>query len=281
MNGLLTPTPVRICDVYPDGDDSLHFTFEPLDDSTAGNGSPTSPSPGQFFLLTVPGFGEAAFTYASLPDEQGRFDALIRRMGTLTSALFGMKPGALLGARGPFGRGWPLDSLCGGRVLVVAGGCGLAPLATALEVLADMADTSAVLLYGSRTETGRNLAREREAWTLRLPVIEIFDNPVESDNAKGTVLDGLDDAFAALGASPSATLLCGPEVMMTAAARALELRGIAASDIWLSLERRMHCGVGLCGHCYVGSTYACTHGPTYSWQDLRRHGTPATTHRPR
>ena len=118
MNGLMTPQAFHIAEIYDDGEASRHFTFEPA------NGMKHSAKPGQFFTLALPGYGEAAFTYLSLPDAEGRFKALIRQAGSLTSALFKCDIGDLVGFRGPFGNGWPIDQLLGKRVLIIAGGIG-------------------------------------------------------------------------------------------------------------------------------------------------------------
>ena len=263
MQGLFTPRPLQMVASYPDGDETRHFTFQLEDPSVAGE-----VAPGQFFLLTVPRAGEAAFTYVSLPDSCGRFDALVRRIGSVTSALFAAESEAVLGYRGPFGRGWPLDTIQGQPVLVVAGGCGLATVAAAVSALSQAADTPVALVYGSRQESGQMLARERAVWQQRMSVVETFDQPKDPSHVQGTVVEHLDRGLEQLAAPAPAALLCGPEVMMTAVALALVQRGLDEQRIWLSLERRMHCGVGLCGHCYLGSTYVCQHGPTYRWAEL-------------
>jgi NAD(P)H-flavin reductase len=63
--------------------------------------------------------------------------------------------------------------------------------------------------------------------------------------------------------------ICGPAVMMGAAARELAAAGLAPEAIHMALERRMHCGVGECGHCYVNHRYVCTDGPVFTLADLR------------
>jgi NAD(P)H-flavin reductase len=258
-----TPSPVRIVEQYEDGEDARHYTFQLL--------PPVSPPPvghGQFFLLSVPGCGEAAFTYVRAPDCDGRFAALIRKTGRLTRALFELELGALLGVRGPFGHGWPAWALGDPRVLLIAGGCGLAPLAGVLDALSARSAGEAVLVYGSRNEASQVLRRERARWAERLAVLEAFDQPTERAHLRGTPLALLDQAYARLGGSPSCALVCGPEVMMLRAAQALASSGLATDRIFLSLERRMHCGVGLCGHCYLAHSYVCTDGPTYRYDQL-------------
>lgn len=262
-----TPIAVRVAQQYDDGEDARHLTFEPLEE-----GAPVPVvAPGQFFMLSVPGLGEAAFTYASLPDRRGRFDALVRRVGSLTSRLFELEPGAVLGVRGPFGRGWPLQELAGQRVLVLAGGCGLAPLCAAIDALAQADGSRVAVVYGSRTPAAQVLSAERARWRGCITLLETFDVPDDdASQVRGTPLVRLQEALDALGAAADAALVCGPELMMTRSAVALADRGMSAERIWLSMERRMHCGDGRCGHCYLGSSYVCTDGPTYRLDVLQR-----------
>lgn len=263
MNGLLTPKPIRIAKVYDDGADSRHFSFEPLDGTAI-----QSAQPGQFFNLTVPGHGEAAFTYLSLPDHDGRFSALIRKVGSLTGALSACNEGDVLGYRGPFGEGvWPLAQLKDKRVLAIAGGCGLAPLASAIDAL-HSATSPVSLIYGSRDPANQNLQQERAVWKQHFPMIETFDLPDDKSQRRGTPLDHVGDIVKVLGGEPEAIITCGPEVMMNAVVDYFLKRGLSPNNIHLALERRMHCGVGLCGHCYLGSSYVCVDGPIYSWERL-------------
>ncbi|MCW5829211.1 MAG: FAD/NAD(P)-binding protein [Deltaproteobacteria bacterium] len=262
MKGLMTPAPVRIASVYDDGEDTRHFTLEPVH-----QGAAVTAEPGQFFMLAVPGSGEAPFTYVRLPDTHGRFDMVVRRTGKLTHALFDRKQGDILGYRGPFGHGWPLNELQGRRVMVISGGCGLAPLAAVIDWLIEGRTTTA-LIYGARNPAAQVLARERALWAPKLPILETFDQTAPGVQRTGTPLTALGAATERLGGAPEIVLTCGPEAMMEAVARHFVDSGLPADRIWLSMERRMHCGVGLCGHCYIAHTYACRQGPTYRWDEI-------------
>jgi len=257
----MTPQAVHLIDQYDDGENSRHYTFQlaqPTDETI---------KPGQFFALTLPNFGEAAFTYLTAPDNQGRFQALIRRAGSLTSELFNIQTSTLLGYRGPFGSGlWPIEAIKNRRVLFIAGGIGLPPLATAIEALLENGSNIG-LIYGSRDQAGQVLKQEREAWHKQMPIIETFDQ-ASGSQLSGTPLDHLDAISQKLGGEPEAVLTCGPEVMMSAVGDFFTNQGLAKESIWLALERRMHCGIGLCGHCYFGSSYVCTDGPVYSWAEF-------------
>lgn len=258
--GRHVPAAIRLTETYADGRDALHCTFEYLAPPTVR----ILASPGQFFMLNVPGAGECAFTYSALPDEQGRFAALIRRTGTVTSALFALPAGCVLGARGPFGTGWPLAAMQGERVLVVGGGCGLAPLVAAVRALHGRTASVAVL-YSARDEHAQVLQRERAQWARDgIALLEVLDAP----HAIGPV-PHLDRVQAMLGGTVQHALTCGPEAMMFALAHSLVQRGVPGEHIHLSLERRMHCGTGHCGHCYIGGGYCCTDGPVMNWPRVR------------
>ncbi|SDK43582.1 FAD/NAD(P)-binding protein [Pseudomonas indica] len=254
----LTPRKLHLLDSYEDGRDARHFSFR-IDFPQAHD---LATMPGQFFMLAVPGVGEAPFTYVSPPNLYGHFNALIRRMGNLTDALFALRPGDTLGYRGPFGKGWPLF-FSPRRVLVVAGGCGLAPLAGLIdEASREHLSSRLSVVYGARRDEDQILARERLRWKLAIPFIETLDDAAAGQR-RGTPLDHFDEVFATV--QPDTLLCCGPESLMLGAARASVEHGIQPSRIWVSLERRMHCGVGLCGHCYIGASYACLDGPTYRY----------------
>jgi anaerobic sulfite reductase subunit B len=259
----LTPRRLHVLGHYADGEGARHFSLR----IEFPRPSDLAAIPGQFFMLSVPGVGEAPFTYVSLPDQSGRFTALIRRMGTLTDALFEQPVGAVLGYRGPFGKGWPLF-FGAQRVLAVAGGCGLAPLAGVIhETIRHRLSLQLSVIYGARHAEAQVLRNERAEWRQRLPLIETLDEaPVGL--RQGSPLAHFDELFAAT--PPDAVLCCGPEPLMLAAAEACLQRGLGADQVWLSLERRMHCADGLCGHCYLGPSYVCQDGPTYRYDRFRQ-----------
>lgn len=236
--------------------------------------------PGQFFMLNVPRIGEAAFTFTEPPNEKGEFRALIRQMGKLTRTLFTLPKGEILGARGPFGHGWPLDKINKQNILIIAGGCGLAPLVNLIDDLTcnnadDIAtNQQVVLIYGAQSKQAQLLTTERKRWQQQIKIYstldEVDDQYTLSDNeSQGTPIDIVDTALASFSTPATAALLCGPEIMMQSAAKQLVKNGIASDAIFLAIERRMHCAVGLCGHCYLNEHYVCKKGPTFSWQELQ------------
>ena len=256
----LTPLTIRIVNVYNDGTNARHFTFEPK-----GFVHNKAIAVGQFFMLTVPGVGLAPFTYTSIPDEKGRFNALIRKVGRLTESLFLLKEGDVLGYSGPFGNGWPVEQFEGKQVLIVAGGCGLAPVATTIDYLiSNKRSKSVTLLYGARDLDSQVLKKERARWQTKIKLCETLEDGVANENS-GLPTQHLSQRLKEIDGLPSIVLTCGPEAMMEAVAKTCLDLGLKSSDIWMSIERRMRCGVGLCGHCYVANSYACKQGPTYRY----------------
>jgi len=276
------PDVIQILTYADDGEDARHYRFR-LSQQTQHNPWPGT-RPGQFFMLNVPGTGEAPFTFTSPPDSDGEFSAFIRKMGQVTGALFKLKPGDILGARGPFGRGWPMQELSGKHIVLLAGGCGLAPLVNVIDTLIDQQispPAEIALIYGARNPDAQMLTPQRLSWQHKIHLFNTFDelpDDYETGNGKypqllnscrGTPLDILPEVLANFARPPAIALLCGPEQMMQAAATELVDYGLDAGAIFLSVERRMHCALGLCGHCYLKHVYACKQGPTFSWQALQ------------
>jgi NAD(P)H-flavin reductase len=159
-----------------------------------------------------------------------------------------------------------MDRARGHDVLIVAGGIGLAPLRPALEhVLAHRAQYDrVVLVYGARTPDDLLYRRQLETWRGRfdVEVLVTVDRGVGEWHGHVGVVTGL-LSRAPFDPEDTLALLCGPEIMITFAARELERRGVPRSGIWVSLERNMKCGVGLCGHCQLGPTFVCKDGPVF------------------
>lgn len=230
-------------------------------------------APGQFDMLTVFGVGEVPISFSGDP---GRGDALVhtvRAVGAVSTALAGLAPGAPLGLRGPFGTGWPMQAAKGRDVVLVAGGLGLAPLRPALYALLAERESygEVVLLCGARSPADILFRRELEGWRRRLDL----DVLVTVDHAAGDwrghvgVVTRLIPR-AAFDPEETVAFVCGPEIMMRFAIKALTDTGVAADAIWLSMERNMKCAVGLCGHCQFGPEFVCKDGPVFRHDRIAR-----------
>lgn len=228
--------------------------------------------PGQFVMLSVVGVGEAPFSLPSPPTRRGFFQLAIRRAGVLTDYLFErVREGDVVGIRGPLGNGFPVERFEGKDVLLVAGGLGMVPLRGLLNYLIDLRHEfeRVRLLYGSRSpdqvlfsEELQSLARRGDAEVL-LSVDRDLGLPW--DGRRGVVTELLDDIE--VDVPRTCAVACGPPVFYKFMLERLVKMGFGKDRIFISLERRMECGVGKCGHCAVGYTFTCLHGPVFSYWD--------------
>ena len=227
---------------------------------------------GQFAQLTVPGVGEAPFTPSSDPAHPERLEFTVIRTGRVTEVLHTLRPGDDVGLRGPFGAGYPIDELAGRHVLVVGGGCGLAPLRSLIYCLLGQMDRilSMHIRYGARESCELLYRNSYEEWNQQPNV----DVAVTIDNKEpgwaghvGVVTTLLDDLKGDL--SETVAVSCGPEIMLKfVTAKLLEL-GLPAERIILSMNRRMSCGIGKCGRCNIGPYYLCRDGPDISYAKIK------------
>ncbi len=225
--------------------------------------------PGQFVMLTRPGLPAIPMSVSRFTD--GGIELTIRAAGPASATLASSKPGDHVGLRGPLGVGWPIDLAIGRDVVIVAGGIGLAPVRPIVDqVLADRGRFGAVrLYYGARTPVDRLYVAEYAAWASRqgLEFAEVVDRAGGDWLGRVGVVTQLFDQADWDGTSAVA-FVCGPERMMQAAATTLAMRGLAPERTFLSLERHMECGVGLCGHCQMGPYFVCRDGPVFSLAGL-------------
>ncbi len=229
-------------------------------------------APGQFVELSILGVGEAPFSLPSPPTRRGSFELAIRKAGHLTNFLFDhVREGHLVGIRGPFGNGFPVERFRGADLLLVAGGLGMVPLRGLLRYLIDLRRQFGriTLLYGSRSPDAVLFRDELETFAKRGDA----DIRLTVDDTGGEIWSGrtgqvttLFDDLDVVAASTFA-VACGPPRFYSFVLDRLTGFGLAKDRIFLNLERRMECGIGKCGHCAVGYTFTCLHGPVFSYWD--------------
>jgi len=229
--------------------------------------------PGQFNMLGLPGFKEAPFSFSSLDGGEGTFVHTIRAAGNVVSALYRLGPGDPVAFRGPFGSGWPLGKARGRNLILVAGGIGLAPLRPVVEYVRKNRDSfrEVCLLYGAKTSDDLLFTQELAQWAQEITVL------LAADEVRGEpslpVQEGVVTRLFPRVHTPlkeTTTFLCGPQIMMKFAAGALILDGQSPRNIYVSLERRMECGVAQCGHCQIGAKYVCKDGPVFALAEIMR-----------
>lgn len=262
------PVAARIVDVRPLTSMEKLFTIE-LPGSLSLNHAP-----GQFVELSVFGVGEAPFSISSSPSRSnGTFELCIRQAGQVTNALHALGTGATVGIRGPFGRGFPVQHFRGKDLLFLPGGLGLAPLRSLInQVLDDRSNFGRVIiLYGARHPSELLFQDELALWSergdveVRLTVDRADDDWQGHVGVITTLIPEIQ-----VYAPNTVAFTVGPPVMYRFVLMELLGKGIREGNIWLSLERRMKCGVGKCGHCQIHHIYACLDGPCFPYSQIKR-----------
>jgi len=262
-HGPMVPAPFRVARREQDTADTWTLTLEAFD------GPGPSIAPGQFMMVYAFGVGEVPISVSGPPGRPGPVVLTVRAVGAVTAAICKAEPGATLGLRGPFGNAWPVAPAGGGDVVVIAGGIGLAPLRPVVLHVLGHRDRfgSASVLYGARTPRDLLYTGLFADWRRTIDVEVTVDTAgPEWPGRVGVVTKLLPDA--AFTPARTTAFVCGPEIMMRFAARALLERGVAPERILVSMERHMDCGIGLCGHCQLGPTLICRDGPVYPYSTL-------------
>ena len=225
---------------------------------------------GQFAELMIPGVGEAPFTPSSSPARAEEIEMTIMKAGRLTSMIHQLIPGAVLGLRGPYGKGYPLEQFQGKTVLIVGGGVGLAPLRSLLFALFEELEkySRVILAYGARTPKDLVYKDALKEWSSKIEVHLTVDEGDESWSGKvGVVTTLLPEIQLEVG--QSVAVVCGPPIMMKFTTRELLAKGFTPEQIYLSMEKNMSCGIGKCGHCRLGPYYVCRDGPVFRYDRIQ------------
>lgn len=228
-------------------------------------------TPGQFTMLYLHGAGEVPISIVSDPEQEDLLMHTINRVGRVTRGLSELGPGARLGVRGPFGRGWPLRAAEGQDVVVVSGGLGCAPAVCVINHLMHRRER-----YGRMTIVQKVKRVDEFIWPDRYERwTAVPDTTVLVASTQGAQdwrwqvsgrLAVIDDVR--ITSPRTIAFLCGPAGFMASAARHLIDKGVAPTSIYLSTERNMQCGVGLCGHCQFGGSFICREGPIFDYPRL-------------
>jgi sulfhydrogenase subunit gamma (sulfur reductase) len=237
------------------------------------DGSELGHSPGQFVELSVFGVGEAPLSISSSPTRGETFEVCVRRVGDVTTAMERLRLGAMIGVRGPFGRGFPLEEMRGRDVLIIAGGLGIVPLRSLIvNVLDERGDFGGVtVLYGCKSPHELLFKEEITRWLAREDVAFQVTTDIAEPGWKGNV-GPVTTLFRRLTieARNTVPVMVGPPVMFKHVVKGVLACGIPEDRIILSLERRMKCGIGECGHCQINGVYVCQDGPVFTYAELKR-----------
>ena len=235
--------------------------------------------PGQFVEVSIFGVGEAPISVSSGPSNKGSFEIVVRKVGNVTRRLFQMKPGDKLGIRGPFGNGFDIKSYEQKRLLLSAGGIGIVPMRSLIQYVLDKKNrrkfNEITILYGAKQPSELLFSEEIDEWNkvddVRCELT--VDQCVESDCWVGctglitTLFPKIKlDRYDSIN---TIAVVIGPPIMYRFVIKCLKTLGIPDKNIFVSLERRMKCGVGKCGHCQINGIYVCKEGPVFNYDDIK------------
>jgi NAD(P)H-flavin reductase/formate hydrogenlyase subunit 6/NADH:ubiquinone oxidoreductase subunit I len=249
-------------------------SFETLFEIKLDDGSVLGHNPGQFVEVSIFGVGEAPISISSPPTKKESFELCVRRLGNVTNKIHGLKVGDKVGIRGPFGHGFDPEALKGKDLLFVAGGLGLAPLRSLFNyVLDNRKDYGKVtLLYGCKEPKELLFADELVALGRRDDVDfkPTVDRCPESEVWSSNV-GVITTLIPQIQFNPEKTyaVICGPPIMYKFVIADLKKRNLPDDHIIMSLERRMKCGVGKCGHCQINHIYVCKDGPVFNYAKIK------------
>jgi NAD(P)H-flavin reductase len=229
--------------------------------------------PGQVGQLSVFGVGEATFVINSPPTRMEYLQFSVMAAGEVTSKLHSLKAGDQVGVRAPLGNAFPYEDMLGKNVVFVGGGIGMAPLRTLLLFMLDnrkdYGDIS--LLYGARSPEDMAFRYDLPDWTTRKDMKTVLTIDREAPGWEHTV--GLiPNVLLDMNPSPENTVAvtCGPPIMIKFTLQALKKLGFPDESIITTLEKRMKCGVGICGRCNIGTKYVCMDGPVFTYAELKK-----------
>ncbi len=265
--GLLVPEPATI------KRKEKMTELETLYEIELDNGEELKHKPGQFVELSIFGIGEAPISISSSPGGK-RFELLVRRIGQLTTKLESMNVGEKIGIRGPFGNGFNVEELEGKDILFVSGGCGLAPTRSLINYVMEHRDDfgKVTILYGCKEPKAILFDRDLKSWG---DVKDVEVKRTVDTCSNGECWDGdvglITTLIPPLELDPVSTIaiVVGPPVMYKFVLRELKAKTIPDDNIIVSLERRMKCGVGKCGHCQMNGIYVCLEGPVFKYNDVK------------
>lgn len=257
------PRPARVLRVVRHTEHDTLFEVRFEDDSPLGH------APGQFVQVSIAGVGECPISLSSSPTRAPSFDLTVRRVGEVTTAIHRLRPGDEVGIRGPFGHGVGVAEFENHDVLIVCGGCALAPARSLIQFILDKRERFGAfcILYGARSPAEMLFRDELEAWTARPDVLcrSIVDHADATWRGPVGVVTKLFDETAALNIPEARALVIGPPTMFRFAVWELISRKFPPEHLYCSLERRMKCGIGKCGHCQVNGIYSCVDGPVFNY----------------
>ncbi len=228
---------------------------------------------GQFMEVSLLGAGEAPISITSSPSRKAFLEFTIRAAGKVTKSIHNLKKGSYLYLRGPYGNAFPFEEIKGKNIYFIAGGIGLAPLRSLINLVFDnRKDFKHIkLLYGAKIPDELCFKDELAAWK-KIPDTEVWltvDKPCDGwDCRVGVVTELWKDTD--VRPENAVSIVCGPPIMMKFVTRKLTESGFKGKDIVMTLERYMKCGIGKCGHCNIADKFVCIDGPVFTYEQVEK-----------
>jgi NAD(P)H-flavin reductase len=229
--------------------------------------------PGQCAMVNVFGYGESFISITSPPTVKGYLEFSILRVGKVTKAIHQLEEGAIIGVRGPYGNGFPLEDWKGKNIICIGGGIGQAPLRSVYGSVLDRRDEFGKLTLISGARTSRDIVFGDELFEqMKRDDVDVHLSIDSAEPDWKYFVGFVPDNVLEVAPSPenAIAITCGPPIMIKFAMQNLSKLGFKDEQIYTTLENRMKCGIGKCGRCNIGGVFVCEHGPVFSKAEINK-----------
>ncbi len=262
----LIPHLAKVSAIRQDTSDVKTFCVEALE-----GGKVFEHMPGQCAMLSIPGVGEAMFSITSSPTNTKFMEFSIKKCGCFTDFLHQIEVDQQILIRGPYGNGFPMETLKGNNLLFIAGGIGIAPLRSVINYCLDHREEYGEIdiVYGARSKEDLvDLEEMQTIWANKPNVrvhLTIDQKQPDWDGKVAFVPSYVEELNFTVDRTP---LVCGPPIMIKFTIAALEKLGFSKKQCYTTMELKMKCGIGKCGRCNIGDKYVCKDGPVFRFDEL-------------